>query len=76
MITNIVLNRHANRDRQELLKIIDKFEGNGVKDVILACTDLQLLIPHHKLNIYDTENFCRCNSRLYFEVMTLRPSTV
>ena len=54
MINNIVLNRHANKDRQELLKIIDNFEEKGVKNVILACTDLQLLIPHHKLNIYDT----------------------
>lgn len=55
MINNIVLNRHANRDRKELLRIIDKFENMGVKEVILACTDLQLLIPHHpKLRIYDT----------------------
>ncbi len=54
IINNIVLNRHANKDRQELLKIIDNFEEKGVKNVILACTDLQLLIPQHKLNIYDT----------------------
>jgi len=54
IINNIVLNRHANKDRQELLRIIDRFEEKGVKDVVLACTDLQLLIPHHKLNIYDT----------------------
>ena len=55
MINNIVLNRHANKDREELLKIINKFEKNDVKNVILACTDLQLLIPSHpKLRIYDT----------------------
>lgn len=55
IINRIVLNRHDNKDRQELIKIIENFERNGVKDVILACTDLQLLIPHHpKLNIYDT----------------------
>lgn len=54
MVSNIVLNRHANKDRQELLKIIDKFEEKGVKDVMLACTDLQLLLPDHKLNIFDT----------------------
>lgn len=55
IISNIVLNRHANKDRQELLKIIDKFVGKGVKNVILACTDLQLLISHHpELNTYDT----------------------
>lgn len=55
MINNIVLDRHANRDREELLKIIDKFENRNVENVILACTDLQLLIPHHpKLKIFDT----------------------
>ncbi len=55
IINNIVLNRQANRDRKELLKIIDKFAKTGVRDVILACTDLQLLIPYHpKLRIYDT----------------------
>jgi aspartate racemase len=54
-ISNIVLNRHANKDRQELINIINSFEKKGVKDVILACTDLQLLIPtHSKLNIHDT----------------------
>ncbi len=55
IINNIVLNRQANKDRKELLKIIDKFAKTGVRDVILACTDLQLLIPYHpKLRIYDT----------------------
>ncbi len=55
VIGNIVMNRHANKDRQELLKIVNNFEKRGVKNVILACTDLQLLIPHHpKLKIYDT----------------------
>src|SRR3989344_547966 len=55
IISNIVVNRHANKDRQEIIKIINNFEKKGVKDVILACTDLQLLVPHHpRLNIYDT----------------------
>jgi len=55
MIKNIVLNRHSNKDRKELFRITNKFGENGVKDVILACTDLQLLIPHHpKLRTYDT----------------------
>lgn len=55
MINNIVLHKHANKDRKELLEIVDKFAKKGVKNVILACTDLQLLIPHHpRLVIYDT----------------------
>jgi aspartate racemase len=55
MISNIILNRHANKDREELLKVINGFEKRGVEVVILACTDLQLLIPDHpSLSIYDT----------------------
>lgn len=55
MVTNIVLSRHANKDREELLDIINRFGEHGMRHVILACTDLQLLIPHHpKLEIYDT----------------------
>ena len=55
MIYNLVLNRHTNKDREELIKIIKDFEVKGVEHVILACTDLQLLIPQHpRLKIYDT----------------------
>jgi aspartate racemase len=55
MISNLVMNRYDNRDRQRLLEIINKFADKDVKEVILACTDLQLLLPHHdKLHIYDT----------------------
>lgn len=55
IINNIVLNKHDNKDKKELLKIIDKFDKDGIKDVILACTDLQLLNPKHiKIKVYDT----------------------
>lgn len=55
MINNLVIKRHDNTDRKELLNIIDSFENKNVGTVILACTDLQLLIPHHdKMKIYDT----------------------
>lgn len=55
LIKNIVMNRYENRDRKELLKIVNNFEKKGLKHVILACTDLQLLIPEHsKVEIYDT----------------------
>lgn len=55
MINNIVLNRHANKDRQELLKVIKNFAKKNVRTVILACTDLQLLIPHEPgMEIFDT----------------------
>ncbi len=55
IISKLVLSRHANKDREELLKIIGGFEKKGVRHAILACTDLQLLIPDHaKMEIYDT----------------------
>ncbi len=55
MIHNLVSNRHDNKDREELIKLVNDFEKKGVEHVILACTDLQLLIPHHpRLKIYDT----------------------
>lgn len=55
IITNLINNRHSNKDREVLINIINKFEQKGITDVILACTDLQLLVPSHpKLKIYDT----------------------
>lgn len=55
VIRNIVVHRYANKDRQELLRIIDAFDDAGAKEVILACTDLQLLVPQHpRLHIHDT----------------------
>lgn len=55
IINNLVLNRHNNGDREEIQSIIDDFSKSGVKTVILACTDLQLLIPKHdEVAIYDT----------------------
>lgn len=55
IIHNLVSNRHSNKDREELISIIDDFEKKGVNHVILACTDLQLLIPNHsRMRIFDT----------------------
>lgn len=54
-ILNLVVGQQKNRDRDELISIINDFDGKGLDCVILACTDLQLLIPHHpRLKIYDT----------------------
>lgn len=55
LINNLVLNRYDDKDRQELLRIIQKFSDKGLKNVVLACTDLQLLAPKHDgLTIYDS----------------------
>ena len=55
LINNLVINRYDDKDRAELLEIIGRLSNKGVKDVILACTDLQLLTPkHNHINIYDS----------------------
>lgn len=54
-ILNLVTGQQKNRDREELINIINNFETKNVDCVILACTDLQLLIPQHpRLRIFDT----------------------
>lgn len=54
-IHNLVMGQQNNKDREELVKIIDGFENKQVDCVALACTDLQLLIPKHQnLKIFDT----------------------
>ena len=55
IIHNLVINRQGNKEREELLKIIEKFKLHDIHDVVLACTDLQLLIPeHNEVKIHDT----------------------
>ncbi len=55
IIHNLVMGQQNNKDREELIKIIDGLEKKKVECVALACTDLQLLIPKHsKLKIFDT----------------------
>lgn len=54
-ILNLVTGQQKNQDREELINIINDFEDKKLDCVILACTDLQLLIPHHPtLIIFDT----------------------
>ncbi len=54
-ILNLVTGMQSNKDREELIQIINDFEKKDVDCVVLACTDLQLLIPKHpRLKIFDT----------------------
>lgn len=54
-ILNLVTGQQKNRDREDLIQIINDFEKKDVDCVALACTDLQLLIPQHpRLKILDT----------------------
>lgn len=55
LIHNLVANKYSNRDREILMKIIQNFRESNVKNIILACTDLQLLMPKiNGIKIYDT----------------------
>lgn len=55
IILNLVTGMQKNEDREELIKIISDFEKKKVDCVVLACTDLQLLIPKlPSLKIFDT----------------------
>jgi len=55
IILNLVTGMQNNKDREELIKIIHDFEKKEVDCVVLACTDLQLLIPKlSSLKIFDT----------------------
>ncbi|MDP3726522.1 MAG: amino acid racemase [bacterium] len=55
IILNLVVGQKKNRDRKELISIVNGFKDTGLDCVILACTDLQLLMPRHpKLKIFDT----------------------
>ncbi len=54
-ILNLVTGQQNNKDREELIAIINDFENKNIDCVVLACTDLQLLIPKHpSLKIFDT----------------------
>lgn len=55
IIENLVLGTYTESDKRNLIDLISKFSEKGVQDVILACTDLQLLTPHLSgLTTYDT----------------------
>lgn len=52
IINRLVNNKHSDKDKKELMGIINKLK---VKSVILACTDLQILNPKcNGVKIFDT----------------------
>lgn len=55
IIYRLVMNNHGDEDKKELAEIISDFVEKGVKDVLLACTDLQIITPQYAgINIHDT----------------------
>lgn len=55
IINNLVHSRQNNEDKQKLLTITKKLADSGVKTILLACTDLQLITPQiPDIEIIDT----------------------
>lgn len=55
VIHNLVLGKHNSRNKKEVNKIISRMARQKVKNIILACTDLQLVIREHpQVEILDT----------------------
>ncbi len=52
IISNILNNRKEDDDRNYILSIIDSFKKNGCDCVLLACTELQIIIGENNENIY------------------------
>ncbi len=54
-ILNLICNSYTQEDKERLENAISGFVKKGVNDIVLACTDLQLLpIDNPRVNIYDT----------------------
>jgi aspartate racemase len=55
IVHSLVNGRHDAKDREALLAIVGALEADGVDCVLLACTDLQLLLPEHPtVKVHDT----------------------
>jgi aspartate racemase len=55
-IVHLVNNQETIKDRQAIDEIIDKFRAKGIGHLLLACTDLQMMIKqeNYQIKIYDT----------------------
>ncbi len=55
IINRLVLKQENEADRAELIEMIDGFISQGVTNILLACTDLQLLVPQMRgVQVLDT----------------------
>lgn len=55
IIYRLVTNKHDESDKKELDEIINNLYKEDLDSIILACTDLQILNPHHnEIKILDT----------------------
>lgn len=55
IIQRLIEGQHLNKDREEILSVVEDLITKNVDCVALACTDLQLLLPSSdKVHIFDT----------------------
>lgn len=55
LIQNLVVSRYDDTDREELLNVVIRLVSKGLDNIVLACTDLQLLTPKQDcINIFDS----------------------
>lgn len=55
VIHNLVLNQYSNEEKDKIDKIIDNLGNREISTVVLACTDLQLVIKDHpRSKVYDS----------------------
>lgn len=55
VIQHLVSGKHLNKDRELINEVIESLVEKDVQAVSLACTDLQILLPHsEKVEIFDT----------------------
>lgn len=57
IILDLISDKRGDQDKKELMGIIDDLAAKGVRHVVLACTDLQLLdLDRPGLKLFDTMN--------------------
>lgn len=55
IIHNLVINKQNPADKKEISRIISQIAKQDIKDIVLACTDLQLIVKQHSsIRVLDT----------------------
>jgi len=56
VISNILANSNTNKDMEKLSTVIRKLKCSGINDMLLACTDLQILMKQNECSakVHDT----------------------
>ncbi|OGM08721.1 hypothetical protein A2159_02360 [Candidatus Woesebacteria bacterium RBG_13_34_9] len=76
LINRLLRNSHNKKDKKELLRIIDELVAKNIDCILLACTDLQLLVRNHnKVKIFDTlDLLTKATVREVVDISTPKPT--